>query len=107
VSDYTNIDAYQEWSKETAIYPKESAIEYLTLGLVSEAGEVAGKVKKRIRDGNIKEEEILAELGDVYWYLVRLADEMGVKSSDIIHLNKAKLTKRKAAGTIGGSGDER
>lgn len=45
------LEAYQTATRETAIYPKEQALVYLTLGLTSEAGEVAGKVKKIIRDG--------------------------------------------------------
>lgn len=40
------LNQYQQTAKETAIYPKERAIEYLTLGLTGEAGEVANKVKK-------------------------------------------------------------
>ena len=42
---------YQEKCRTTAIYPKKDAIAYLSLGLVSEAGEVAGRVKQQIRDG--------------------------------------------------------
>ena len=44
---------YQVWTRTTAIYPKEKALDYLGLGLCSEAGEVAGKLKKKIRDGGI------------------------------------------------------
>ena len=36
------LEAYQKLTRETAIYPKEQALVYLTLGLTSEAGEVAG-----------------------------------------------------------------
>ena len=42
---------YQEQAGSTAIFPKEKATEYLTLGLTGEAGEIANKVKKFIRDG--------------------------------------------------------
>jgi len=42
---------YQIRAAETAIFPKEKALEYITLGLTGEAGEIANKVKKLIRDG--------------------------------------------------------
>ena len=44
----SNITAseYQRKAKETAIFPPSTALEYLTLGLVGEAGEVANKTKK-------------------------------------------------------------
>ena len=43
---------YQKAAAFTAIYPQEHAILYPALGLAGEAGEVANKVKKMIRDGN-------------------------------------------------------
>ena len=45
------IDDYQNTAKTTAIYPQEHKILYPALGLAGEAGEVANKVKKIIRDG--------------------------------------------------------
>ena len=65
---------YQEKCKATAIYPKKDALAYLSLGLVSEAGEVAGKVKKQIRDGTIS--NVASEIGDVLWYCAMLANEL-------------------------------
>ena len=64
----SDLDMYQQVAKQTAIYPREQAIIYPTLGLTGEAGEVANKVKKIIRDdGNkINEglvQEISAEIG--------------------------------------------
>ena len=58
------------------------------LGLVGEAGEVAEKIKKVLRDneGKIEEEqkkEIKKELGDVLWYLSQLATELGLSLTDI------------------------
>ena len=69
-------DEYQRKARETAIYPKKEALPYLSLGLVSEAGEVAGKVKKLIRDGT--ESDVASEVGDVLWYCAMLASEVGV-----------------------------
>ena len=96
---------YQEKCKSTAIYPKKDAIAYLSLGLVSEAGEVAGKVKKNIRDGT--ESNVASEIGDVLWYCAMLANELGVNLGKIIEKNLEKLNDRKQRGTLQGSGDTR
>ena len=96
---------YQEKCKSTAIYPKRDAIAYLSLGLVSEAGEVAGKVKKHIRDGT--ESNVASEIGDVLWYCAMLANELGVNLGKILEKNLEKLNDRKQRGTLQGSGDTR
>ena len=108
----SDLDMYQQVAKTTAIYPREQAIIYPTLGLTGEAGEVANKVKKIIRDdGNkINEglvQEISAEIGDCLWYISVLADDIGIKLSDIANANLIKLANRKKKGTIHGSGDTR
>jgi len=101
--------AYQEQAKTTAIFPPERALEYLTLGLVGEAGEVANKVKKIIRDKKIfrSEVEIASELGDVLWYCAMLADYLDTNLGKIMEDNIDKLQSRKSRGTLGGSGDRR
>ena len=96
---------YQEKCKATAIYPKKDAIAYLSLGLVSEAGEVAGKVKKNIRDGT--ESNIASEIGDVLWYCAMLANELDANLGKIMEDNLYKLNSRKERGTLAGSGDNR
>ena len=108
----SDLDMYQQVAKTTAIYPREQAIIYPTLGLTGEAGEVANKVKKIIRDGTNKNnenlvQEISAEIGDCLWYISVLADDIGVKLSDIANSNLEKLENRKKKGTIHGSGDDR
>jgi NTP pyrophosphatase (non-canonical NTP hydrolase) len=108
----SDLDMYQQVAKTTAIYPREQAIIYPTLGLTGEAGEVANKVKKIIRDGsNSKDEklvsEIKAEIGDCLWYIAVLADDFDIKLSDIASANLEKLATRKSKGTIHGSGDNR
>ena len=108
----SDLDMYQQVAKQTAIYPREQAIIYPTLGLTGEAGEVANKVKKIIRDGTIENhesliQEISSEIGDCLWYISVLADDIGVKLSDIANGNLEKLANRKKKGTIHGSGDDR
>jgi NTP pyrophosphatase (non-canonical NTP hydrolase) len=109
----STFDSYQSDTASTAKYPKEKALEYLSLGIASEAGEVAGKMKKWIRDGDSKTTEpewkqsMASEIGDVLWYCARLADELGLSLSQIADDNMTKLLDRKARGVIGGSGDNR
>jgi NTP pyrophosphatase (non-canonical NTP hydrolase) len=105
-------DEYQELALETAVYPDESAIAYTTLGLCSEAGEVADKLKKIIRDGASNYDEdfytsVAKELGDVLWYVAALAHEMGFTMSEVAEMNYNKLKDRHQRNKIGGSGDER
>ena len=98
---------YQEETRRFAIYPQKEAITYLGLGLTSEAGEVAGKLKKNIRDDHFELEELVSEVGDVLWYCARLLDEVGVTLSSALESNIDKLDKRKANNTLKGSGDKR
>lgn len=103
---------YQTFSKSTAIYPEDRAIEYCSLGLASEVGEVLGKLKKLIRDKNGEMDamdayKIASEIGDVLWYCARLSDEIGWDLLDVIELNIEKLTDRQDRSVLGGDGDIR
>lgn len=108
-----DLQAYQERSRSTARYPQVGANPiYPTLGLCGEAGEVADKVKKVIRDqnGTFTTEAIAAlnlELGDVLWYLAQLATELGLELDQIAQANLDKLASRAARNVIAGSGDTR
>ena len=108
----SDLDMYQKVALTTAIYPREQALIYPTLGLTGEAGEVANKVKKIIRDGSDSKDEklvseIKSEIGDCLWYIAVLASDFDIKLSDIASANLEKLEKRKEKGTIHGSGDNR
>ena len=108
----SDLDMYQKVAKTTAIYPREQAIIYPTLGLTGEAGEVANKVKKVIRDGTDKNSKDLvqalsSEIGDCLWYIAILADDIGLKLSDIANSNLEKLLDRANRGKLSGSGDNR
>lgn len=109
----SDFDKYQKACKKTAVYPKIGKnFTYPTLGLLGEAGEVANKVKKIIRDdeGKLTEEkraEIFQEIGDVMWYTAQLATELGLELSDIARDNLEKLAKRRKEDKIHGSGDNR
>ena len=104
---YSEFDAYQDFTDSTAIYPEEKGLEYTALGLASEAGEFAGKVKKMIRDKTYDTEAMIAELGDVLWYVARAAAELDVHLSDVAKDNVEKLKSRMERGKLKGSGDKR
>lgn len=106
------LNQYQNEAMRTAIYPLDRALEYTVLGLVSEAGEVAGKVKKIIRDkgGKLASEDIFAvadELGDVLWYVAEAARALDVQLDYVAQRNLDKLESRARRGQIQGSGDTR
>jgi len=107
ITEIITPDLYENLASQTAIFPKEKALEYLALGLTSEAGEVAGKVKKLIRDGKGDKKAIASEIGDVLWYCAMMAKEVGVPLNTIMQENLRKLHSRKERGTLSGSGDER
>jgi|TARA_B110000977_G_C10738470_1_gene362009 NTP pyrophosphatase (non-canonical NTP hydrolase) len=98
---------YQKKAVEFAIYPEAYKVIYPTLGLCGEAGEVAEKVKKQVRDGNFNRHEVAKELGDVLWYLANLANDIGYSLSEVAAINVDKLQSRKDRNVISGSGDNR
>jgi NTP pyrophosphatase (non-canonical NTP hydrolase) len=108
-----DFQAYQERSRTTARYPDAGRNPiYPTLGLCGEAGEVAEKVKKVLRDGGgafseAVRDDLLLELGDVLWYVAQLATELDLSLDTIAETNLAKLASRAARNVIGGDGDRR
>jgi len=124
-----NFNEYQKKTRETAEYPtclleedqeaenvapvyRELRWIYTALGLAGEAGEVADKFKKIIRDkggrvSSTDQEAIKLELGDVLWYVAQICDCLDIRMGDVATANISKLAKRKAKGTINGSGDHR
>lgn len=106
-------NAYQEATTAIAVYPTLGhRIVYPALGLAGEAGEVAEKVKKLMRDHNgvlddARREALAAELGDVLWYVAQVAEGAGLSLQDIAEGNLAKLHSRRDRGKISGDGDRR
>jgi NTP pyrophosphatase (non-canonical NTP hydrolase) len=104
---------YQRGSRATAVYPDAGDnLLYPTLGLCGEAGEVAEKVKKMVRDdgGELtpqRREALAGELGDVLWYVAQLATEAGLELGEVAEGNLAKLRSRQERAVLQGSGDER
>ena len=104
---------YQQLSRRTATYPRAGEdMTYPALGLCGEAGEVAEKVKKTLRDdGGVlsddRRDALSRELGDVLWYLSQLATEAGLDLEAIAAENLDKLFSRLERGVLRGSGDDR
>jgi NTP pyrophosphatase (non-canonical NTP hydrolase) len=108
-----NFDRYQQESRKTwNVIPMNHSIVYPTMGMVNEAGEVAGKVKKIFRDrgGEITDADRQAlkkELGDVLWYLAQICTELDLSLQEVAEANLIKLFSRLERGQIKGDGDER
>ncbi|MBQ3468242.1 nucleoside triphosphate pyrophosphohydrolase family protein [Candidatus Saccharibacteria bacterium] len=111
---------FDKYQKDAALYDRFTETEGMmapgmlekVLGLTGEAGEVADKVKKVIRDknGELSEEDregIAKELGDVLWYIAGISRYLGLPMSEVAKKNIAKLDSRMKRGKIGGEGDNR
>ena len=110
--DGYRFNEYQSEANKTAQYPLDRGLEYLALGLASEAGEVAGVVKKMIRDdgGALSRErtqKLIDELSDVLWYAAEIATLLDINLSSVARRNIEKLADRAERGVIKGSGDNR
>jgi NTP pyrophosphatase (non-canonical NTP hydrolase) len=121
-----DFNQYQKEAAKTAQYPechvgfvdnghdccKSASYLYPVLGLVGEAGEVAEKIKKIIRNkaGTPSEEdiqEIAKELGDVLWYIAALCTELELEMDTVATNNIAKLQDRLKRDKIKSEGDNR
>jgi NTP pyrophosphatase (non-canonical NTP hydrolase) len=107
-----DLNDYQKAARRTAIYAEHHRVIYPALGLASEAGEVAGKIKKVLRDeggdfARAPVEAIKDELGDVLWYVAVLAGDLGLSLDEIAAANLGKLASRKERGRLPGGGDRR
>jgi len=109
-----DLNEYQEKAKKTDLgtIAKENNFDYYALGLVNEAGEVAGKIKKihRDYDGEVTEEyrkELAKEMGDVLWYLSALCNKFNLTLEEIAQGNIDKLYSRLERNQINGNGDNR
>jgi len=114
------LEDYQTQAMEFAFYP--DTVLYPALGLCSEAGEVADKLKKYFRDGEVDEVkchdgmmelplglkiDLAKELGDVLFYVTAIATDIGYDLEEIAAINIGKLQDRKDRNVLTGSGDYR
>ena len=107
-----DLSDYQRRSRATAVYPDAGAnLTYPALGLCGEAGEVAEKVKKAIRDDGglltaARRDALAGELGDVLWDVAQVATEAGIDLDAVADANLAKLRSRQDPALLQGSRDE-
>lgn len=123
------MNGYQEAAMKTCM-PTCDNFSYMMLNLIGEVGELASKVAKDIRKGNvnidtgkgytselmpnmpfdewvIRSEEYMAEAGDILWQLSGLCKVMGWTLEDVARANLEKLASRMQRGVIDGNGDNR
>lgn len=106
------LDDYQKRALSTNINSGTHIFFDRMFGLVGEAGELADKVKKWIRDDEADWDKLdkpmmMDELGDVLWYVATLADTLGYSFDDVAQHNLDKLASRKQRGKLSGAGDTR
>lgn len=105
--DVPTID-YSHWVEAKILTEGDARLVENTLGLVGEAGEVAEKVKKLIRDNTkVNRADIIKELGDVVFYITALANYFDGSLGEVLVTNMDKLDGREQRGTLRGSGDNR
>lgn len=110
-----SLNEYQKFAQSTAIYPTDgevagvpAGILYNGFGAVGEAGEIAEKIKKAIREDEDEYlDEVVYEMGDVLWYLAMLADELDMTLREVAAINIEKLSDRAERDVITGKGDHR
>ena len=113
------LNAYQAAALQSAVYPgvgrkSLTAVSYVIHGLTGEAGEIANKFKKVLRgDAGTTcvtpevQEALMAEVGDVLWYIAALSAELGFDLDAVATANIDKIRSRQARGALTGSGDNR
>jgi len=117
-----NIADYQEKSRETWTTIDRMTDElHALIGLSGEVGELHEKIKKLHRDiyptcntlGDMSislksvKSSISKELGDIAYYLCRVADRYDINMADVLFQNIEKIRDRKNRGVLSGSGDNR
>ena len=114
---------YEQQAHRTIAGHAAENITYLSFGLMAEAGEVADKIAKAVRRGeiSINNDEIIIkrgsgeeltqniadELGDVLWFVAMMARRLGFSLEEVMRRNLDKLADRQARGVIIGDGDKR
>lgn len=91
------INEYQELALRTINSEKTKAEQLVNgvMGLCGESGECCDIVKKHMFQGHeLNREKLLAELGDVAWYLALAAYALDTQLEEVLAGNIDKLRKR-------------
>ena len=100
------LNEYQRAALRTAVYPGmniREGFEYALFGMLGEGGELANKYKKILRNREDYQDHrtlLMDELGDVLWYALAVAAELGYTLEEVAAFNLAKLAARQATGTL-------
>ena len=92
-----SIDEYAAWAATLGNQPlsaDKEMLSYLGLGLAGEAGEVADRLKKFLRDGEWDAEGLAEELGDVIYFWACLCLCAGHKPSQVLAASRRKILSR-------------
>ena len=99
---------YSDWVEDKIITEGKDRLMENALGLMGEAGEVAEKIKKYLRDDTkVSQKEIVKEIGDVVFYATALSNYFYSNLEEVMQVNMEKLDDRAKRGVIKGSGDNR
>ena len=99
---------YSYWVEGKIMTGGDNRLFENVLGLVGEAGEIAEKTKKLIRDNaTVKRDDMIKELGDVLFYVTALANHFDSNLAEVLQTNMDKLNSRASRGVLSGSGDDR
>ena len=112
-----------EYQREARLFAVNDDLNHFMFGLVEEAGEAAGVMKRFYRgddqygtwepDGegdrlsDFARRKLMYELGDILWHVALLADNLGFSLTEVAEANIEKLADRKMRDMIKGSGDDR
>ena len=100
----TELEDYQLWVDTTSA---ARGLEWATMGLAAEAGEVAGALEKFIRNGAPEDdfdkmrEAMKLELGDVLWYVAEICNELCLTMDEVIDDNIEKINIRRSRQQVG------
>jgi NTP pyrophosphatase (non-canonical NTP hydrolase) len=103
-------DMYQKFTATTAVFNDAVEFEYIHFGLAGEVGEFLGYIAKHNRDNcgeQFDSDKIKGELGDIMWFVARIAAYHGFTLSEVMLANRDKLIDRQNRDVIRGSGDKR
>lgn len=122
-TEMIGFNEYQRHAHKTAVYPREKAVSCVTLDVVSEAGELASKVKKILRDKAETAEDafkfdtgdmdlqdkfqLATSVGSVLWGLAEICTVLDLNLETIAADNLSTLAGRATRGTLKGDGDKR
>lgn len=108
--EVTQLLTLNEYQSQAGNTQGKEPPEERVFGLLEEAGEVAGVFKRLLRGDYPPEEAMVRlhrELGDVLWYLARIAADNSWTLQDVAESNLAKLKDRQIRNQILGTGDTR